>query len=130
MHAKYSRSAAMKMPIPLPSEPKGTRSLTKTVSGGEPGRATARVAANPAAWGQHGRPTSSTKNEKARVPTLRENARSGQVLVRTREDKTESIDYFKGGMSGVLKLEAGKVAAENGKVKVFLFLLVDRRSCR
>jgi len=26
-----------------------------------------------------------------------ENAGSGQVLVRTREDKTESIDYFKGG---------------------------------
>ena len=33
--------------------------------------------------------------------------------------KSESIDYFKGGMSGVLKLEAGKVAAKNGKTKVF-----------
>jgi hypothetical protein len=34
----------------------------------------------------------------------RETQKSGQVLVRTREDKTESIDYFKGGMSGVLNL--------------------------
>ena len=34
----------------------------------------------------------------------RKTQKSGQVLVRTREDKTESIDYFKGGMSGVLKL--------------------------
>jgi hypothetical protein len=36
-----------------------------------------------------------------------ENPKSGQVLVRTREDKTESIDYFKGGMSGVLNLDIG-----------------------
>jgi hypothetical protein len=34
----------------------------------------------------------------------RKNAKSGQVLVRTREDKTKSIDYFEGGMSGVLNL--------------------------
>ena len=34
----------------------------------------------------------------------RKTQKSGQVLVRTREDKTESIDYFKGGMSGVLNL--------------------------
>jgi hypothetical protein len=27
-------------------------------------------------------------------------------LVRTREDKTESIDYFKGGMSGALNLQS------------------------
>jgi hypothetical protein len=40
---------------------------------------------------------------RSRAPST-ENAKSGQVLVRTREDKTESIDYFKGGMSGVLKL--------------------------
>jgi len=33
-----------------------------------------------------------------------ENAKSGQVLVRTREDKTESINYFPGGMSGALTL--------------------------
>jgi hypothetical protein len=40
---------------------------------------------------------------RSRAPST-ENAKSGQVLVRTREDKTESIDYFKGGMSGVLNL--------------------------
>jgi len=32
---------------------------------------------------------------RSRAPST-ENAKSGQVLVRTREDKTESIDYFKG----------------------------------
>jgi hypothetical protein len=42
---------------------------------------------------------------RSRAPST-ENAKSGQVLVRTREDKTESIDYFKGGMSGFLKLVA------------------------
>jgi hypothetical protein len=34
----------------------------------------------------------------------RKTQKSGQVLVRTGEDKTESTEYFKGRMSGVLKL--------------------------
>ncbi len=34
----------------------------------------------------------------------RKTQKSGLVWVRTREDKPESIDYFKGGMSGVLNL--------------------------
>jgi hypothetical protein len=46
---------------------------------------------------------------RSRAPST-ENAKKRTVLVRTREDKTESIDYFKGGMSGVLKLYSGRKA--------------------
>jgi len=41
----------------------------------------------------------------------RKTQKNGQVLVRTREDKTESIDYFKEGMSGVLNLVANVTTA-------------------
>jgi hypothetical protein len=42
----------------------------------------------------------------------RKTQKSGQVLVRTRKDRTESIDCFRGGMSGVLKLSVPKTSLQ------------------
>ena len=50
-----------------------------------------------------------TKSQRPEPTFNGKRKKNRQGLVRTREDKTESIDYFKGGMSGVLRLEKHSV---------------------